>query len=38
MELAMRLEQVMQKIETIREEKPSSRLLEEIQDIREQIS
>lgn len=38
MELAMRLEQVMQKIETAKEETPSSKLLDEIRDIREQIA
>lgn len=38
MELVMRLEQVIQKAEMVREEEPSRKLLEEIQDVREQIA
>lgn len=38
MELVMRLEQVIQKAEMVREEEPSRKLLEEIHDIREQIA
>lgn len=38
MELVMRLEQVMQKIETAKKEDAADALLEEIRDIREQIA